>query len=414
MATDVTFSTMLNQYVTIELLEEEAMKRSWVLANVQRDDNWLGSDLIVPFRGNQASSVQFGALVGGTDIAQDGYVRGSITTQPELWGAMFFNAKDIVQHNKLSVQNFLKVLPDTIDQFMDYFAANVLAHSFLNGPSFAKVTDATNAATGIMVVDRIERFELSEKASLDDDDSVAVDVYVTAINTNTNSVTLSLTRGGGAANLSAYSVAQNAKFYFPGSQTAGMTSLKSALLPLSAGGSTTLYGQTKTAYPFLQAIAGDGSSITASNILDSIFDHYVVTQQKGKGMPTKVLMSYKNGGAILKLLEVGKGSFHQDPKSTKTSVYGWTEIDIYGPAGMLTVVMDRGMDDDWIGFLDVRPTVMKIYSNGFIRRQKNPDGNEFYTQRATTGYTYIVDQYFMGDFVLQRPSTCGVLHSISY
>lgn len=415
MATIRSFSTMLNEYLPNELLKEELLKRDYLLSNVEKDNSWKGGNLIVPFKAAGASSIAFGSLTGSTDIAEDSYVRGSITTQPEVWGSMVFNHRDLMEHDKISEQNFLKLLPDTVDDFLNYMKMAV-SLAMTNGTSFAKVTDATNAATGIMIVDRPERFQLGQKVTLDDDDSAAADYYVTAINMLTAAVTLSATRGGGAANVSAYSVAQNAKFYWDGSDDAGagLTSLKSSLLPATAGGSSTLYGQTKTAYPYLQAIAASGASITAANILDSIFDQYVVVRNRGKGDPSTVLMSYKHFGSILKLLETSKGAYHQNQGSTKVSVYGWTEVEIFGPAGKLKVVAVQEMDDDWIAFLDMRPSVMKIYSNGFFRKRMNPDGREYFESRATTGYTYIIDVCFFGDFVLQRPSYCGALYSISY
>lgn len=413
MATSRSFSAMLNEYLPNELLKEEMVKRDWMLNNVEKDNNWLGGTLVVPFKAAGASSISFGALTDSTDISEDNLQRGSITTQPEVWGSMLFNHRDLMEHNKLSEQNFLKILPDSVDDFLSQMKMAVSV-GLVNGTSFAKVTDATNAATGIMIVDHPERFSLGQKASLDDDDSSAVDVYVTAINMITAAVTLSATRGGAAYNASSYTVAQNAKFYHPGSQAAGLSSLKDALLPATAGGGSTLYGKTKTAYPYLQAIAADGSSITASNLLDSVFDHYVTVKNRGKGDPSSLLMSYKNLGTILKLLETSKGAYHQDQKGTSVSVYGWTEVSIFGPAGKLKVVAIQECDDSEIYFLDTRPSVMKIYSNGFFRKRANPDGREYFESRATTGYTYIVDVCFFGDLVVQRPSYCGALYSISY
>lgn len=410
MATTRTFSAMLNQYLPNELLKEEIVKRDWILSNAEMDSSWVGGDLIVPFKGAQASSVAFGSLTDSTDIAEDSFVRGSITTQPEVWGTMKFNHRDIMEHGKVSEQNFLKLLPDTVEDFTGYMKQCV-SLSFLNGSAFATVTDATNAATGIMIVDHPERFEIGQKSSLDDNDSVATTVYATAINMNTAAVTFSLTRGGSAANLGAYSVAQASVFYFDGSQTNGLTSLKSSLLSSANGGSSTLYGQTKTAYPYLQAINVSGASVNASNILDTIFDAFTTIRNRGKGNPNKVLCSYKHLGSIMKLLETGKGAFHADPKGTKVNVYGWTEITIFGVKGTLDVVAIQEIDNDWIGFLDMR--AIKIYSNGLFRKRMSPDGIEYFETRATTGYTYIVDVCFFGDLVLLRPSYCGILNAVA-
>lgn len=418
MGTTRSFSAMLNEYLPNELLKEEMVKRDWVLSNVEKDNAWKGGNLIVPFKAAGASSVAFGSLTSSTDIAEDSYVRGSVTTQPEVWGSMIFNHRDLMEHDKLSEQNFLKILPDAVDDFLSYVKM-VVSLSFTNGPHFAKLT-ADGTAGGAITVDRPERFVLGQKLYLQDDNTAAAAYYVTAITMDTGVITVSATRGGSAANVSAYTVSQNAKCYFDGSQTTAnqLSALKSMLLSSANGGGTTLYGQTKTAYPYLQAINVDGgatgSNINASNILDGIFDAYVTIKNRGKGDPSKVVMSYKNGGSILKLLETNKGAFHQDPKGTSVSVYGWTEVDILGPAGKLTVVMVQEVDDDYIMFLDTRPSVMKVYSNGFFKKRANPDGREFYEVRNTTGYQYIVDVCFFGDLILQRPSYCGILYGISY
>lgn len=414
MGTTRSFSAMLNEYLPNELLKEEMIKRDWILSNVEKDNGWKGGNLIVPFKAAGASSVAFGSLTASTDIGEDSYVRGTISSQPEVWGSMIFNHRDLMEHDKLSEQNFLKILPDAVDDFLSYVKMCV-SLSFTNGPHFAKLT-ADGDASGHITVDRPERLVLGQKITLKDDNTAAADYYITALVMDTAVATVSATRGGGAANVSAYTVAQNAKVYFDGSDESAnqLTALKLQLLSAANGGSSTLYGQTKATYPYLQAINVDGSSVSASNILDSIFDAYVTIKNRGKGDPSKVVMSYKNGGSILKLLETNKGAFHQDPKGTSVSVYGWTEVDILGPAGKLTVVMVQEVDDDYIMFLDTRPSVMKVYSNGFFKKRMNPDGREYFEVRNTTGYQYIVDVCFFGDLVLQRPSYCGILHSISY
>ena len=52
-----------------DLLKAEYLKRDWLLSHVQRDDGWKGGTLPVPFKGQQASSVSFGALTADTDVA---------------------------------------------------------------------------------------------------------------------------------------------------------------------------------------------------------------------------------------------------------------------------------------------------------------------------------------------------------
>lgn len=415
MATSRTFQDMLNEYLPNRLLREELVKRDYVLQRVEKDDKWKGGKLIVPFKGSGASSVKFGGLTASNDIAEDKYVRGSIDDYIEVWGSLIFNHRDLMEHNgKIPESTFLKLLPDVIEDFVEY-QKQVVSFQLTSGPHFAKVTDATNAATGIMIVDRIDRFVIGQKVSLDDDDSAAADYYVTAVNVNTSAVTLSATRGGAAANVSAYSVAQNAKFYHDGIATAADTfvSLKDALLSAANGGSANLHGVAKTSYPYLQAVNIDGSTITATNILDKIFDAYKDVKIKARGKANEVLMSFKHLGSAMKLAEVQKGGFKVAPNSMKATEYGWSTIEIMSVTGeMLKFVGIQEMDDDVIMFMDWKGITFR--SNGMFQKRKSPEGLEYFEVRNTTGYQYIVDSCLFGQLEVRKPGNCGIIHSISY
>lgn len=420
MATTRSFSAMLNEYLPNELMKEELLKRDYLLNKVQKDNNWLGGTLIVPFEGGVASSVKFGGLTSASDIAEYTYVRGQISTQPEMWGSLKFNQRDLYEHGKVSEQNFLQQLPGQIEQFMEY-SKQIASVNMLGSAYFSSVTDATDAATGVMVVDHIERFTIGQKVILQDNDTAHVDgstgeYYVTAINVNTSAVTLSATRGGGAANVSAYSVAQSARFYHDGvlsgsSVTNRFTSLRDSLLSAANGGTSTLFGQSKVAYPYLQAVNVSGASISATNILEKLFDAYTTVRSKARGKADTFLMSYKHLGSIMKAIETQKGGFKVTATSTKASLFGWTEIQITSVKGELTVVGIQEMDNDVIMMLDW--SALKFYSNGFFKKRVNPeDGSAFYETRDTTGYSYIVDICLFGDLVLLAPGRCGIIYSI--
>jgi hypothetical protein len=96
MATQRTFQDMLNEYLPNRLLREEMVKRDYVLNRAEKDNNWKGGKLIVPFKGAGASSVKFGGLTASNDIAQDEYVRGSIDDYVEVWGSLVFNHRKLV------------------------------------------------------------------------------------------------------------------------------------------------------------------------------------------------------------------------------------------------------------------------------------------------------------------------------
>lgn len=412
MATNRDFQTMLNQYLPLDLLQQEMIKRDYVLQKVQKDEGWKGGDLIVPFEGAHASSVEFGALAADTDVSKYVYVRGSITTQPEVWGTLLFNHRDLMEHDgSINEKTFLKILPNQVDAFLSYFKMVVSTH-LLTGYISKAQTANQDLANGVVGVDRVDRFSLGQKVVFDDDDSSPTTYYVINVNVYNETVTLSATRGGAAANVSAYTVAQNAKLYHPGAQSAGMTSLPSQLLSAANSGTANLFGQSKLAYDYLQAIQIDGSTVTAANILEKIFDGYTKRQRLAKsGKAAEVLMSFVNFGACLKLLEINKGMFNIVPNSRKVSNFGWDTIEIGSVSGQtLTLVAIQEMADEQIMYLDWDS--ITFYSNGMFKRRKAPDGKEYFELRATTGYAYILDHCLFGDLVCTAPWKNAIMHSI--
>ena len=360
--------------------------------------------------------MQYASLPGSTDIHEGSYIRGSVTDYQEIWGSMIFNEADLMQHGAISEQNLLKLLPDKIEGFIQHIK-EIASISMLGSDNFAEaLTDG--AADGTIKVDRVERFSIGKKVTLVDDNTAQADYYVTAVNLNTQYITLSATRGGAAASLTAFTTAQNAKFYYVGVLesdvvTNKFTSLKSALLSSTNGGSASLYGQTKTAYPYLQAINVDGSGVTQANILEQIFLAYGAVRQKARGKATKVVMSLKHWGSSLIALEAQKGGYKVLPNSMKATAYGWSEVQIMSFTGeILSFVGVQECDNDVIFFLDLGS--MKFYSNGFFKKRESPDGDNFFAVRNTTGYQYIVDVCCFGDLVVHRPGVNGILYGIDY
>jgi hypothetical protein len=411
MATNRTFSNMLNEYLPLELLQKEAFKRDWILSNVEHDESWLGGNLIVPFLGAIGSSVKFGSLTAANDIAEEVTVRGTVSAYKELHASMIFNETDLKQHGKLSEQTFLKILPDAISRHATHIRG-MMGLNLLNGGYIAKAS-ADGDVSGNITVANPERFEIGMKVQVVDGNTAAATGYVKTINMNTGVLNIVTARGGATpVDLSGYTVAQDATIYNDDQASNAFKSLKAQLLPASAGGDSAIWGVTKTAYPYTQAIAKSGSDITASNILQKIFDFYVELRTKAKGQPFNVVMSYKNFGSVLKVLEQQKGAFNVKPGSQKTNQFGWTEVEIGGFAGMLKLVAIQECDSDVIMFLDLKS--MKLYSNGGLQRRKSPDGISFFEVRNTSGFQYIVDHAFYGEFVVHAPCANGILHSISY
>jgi len=414
MATSRTFQDMLNQYLPNELLKEEFIKRDYIMTKVDKDDNWKGGALIVPFKAAGASSIAFGSLTAADDIAEDKYVRGSVDGHKEAWGSMIFNHRDLMEHDAISEQNFLKILPGAIDDFLAYMK-NVVSTNLLNGASFAKLTADSTANDGLITVNRPDRFQIGQKVLVDDDNSSPATGYVSTINMNTKVVLLVTARGGATPvdfSANPMTTAQNAKCYNDGAQSNSFSDLRSALLSATNGGSSSLYGVTKTAYPYLQAINLNGSDMTATNFLEKIFDKLVQARQFGKGNPSDALMSFTNLGYCMKIIEQSKGAFNVVPNSQKATQYGWMEIEVGSVTkGNFKLIGVQEADDDVVMFIDWR--ALKFHSNGFFKKRTAPDGKQFYEVRATTGYQYILDVCLYGDLVVNRPSYCAIIHSIS-
>jgi hypothetical protein len=417
MSTTRSFQEMLNEYLPNELLREEMIKRDFLLSKVEKDDSWKGGALIVPFKAAGASSVAFGSLSASNDIAEDKYVRGSVAGHKEVWGSMLFNHRDLMEHDMVSEQNFLKILPQAVEDFMDYMK-QVVSVNLMNGSHFAKTTAVSTANDGVVTVDHPDRLVIGQKVVTTASDASQVTSYVKSIDMNTKKAVLVTTRGGSTVvdfSAAGKDLASGEKLYNDGAigGTTAFSSLRDALLSAANGGSANLHGQSKAAYPYLQAINVLGSAITASNILQKIFEALTTIRQLGKGNPTDVIMSYKHLGSAMQVIETQKGSFNVTPGSQKATQYGWTEIEVGSVTkGGLKLVGVQEMDDDIIIFLDWR--ALKFHSNGFFQKRKSPDGKEYFETRATSGYQYIIDVCLFGELVVTRPSYCGIIYSISY
>lgn len=423
MSLDSNFSNMLNEYLPVEMLMSEIKKQDYVMSKAKMDKGAKGGNVIVPFEGQYASSVAFGALTDDTDIANYKYVRGSLAPTVELTGTMQFLDKDLRAHTgaRITEDSFLKIVPNQLQSFVSQVtcAASV---NMLNGPHVAKLT-VSGTVGGVAEVDRPERFTVDQKLVLDDDNSSPLTVYVTNVDVNggtllKGALTLSATRGGAAADVSAYTTGQNAKLFHPGAQASSYTSIKSQLLSAANGGPATLFGVTKTAWTHLQSTQVDGSTISTINILGKIFAAVARTQVLARQGATEVTMSLNNFGACLTNLETGggstayKGAYNVIPGSNKVSAYGWREVQIGSPAGdVIKLVGVLDMDNDWMWINSDWETVM-IYSNGGLVRLKSPDGIEYFTKRATTGLVYIVDHVFQGDIAVLAPYKHGIIFNV--
>jgi hypothetical protein len=488
-ATSAQFSAMLSQFAPNGLFKEEMIKRDYILSQIDKDDTWVsstgdssvptspgtgsavfGGPLMVRFKGAQASSQKMGSLTAQDQITQARYVLGQILVQPETWGSLIFNHKDLMVHGKVSELNFLNILDDNLEDFMDVMKNNI-STALLEGPAYCKVLAVVSRTvnnTGLVLVDRPDRLHIGQKVLINLPVAEAsagkgtqpIFAFIKSIDMNASSggqpaggVILASDIGfttpldftgvlqrqtADGTVLAGYSLlgdlpANTTKLYMDGTLQgdagvgAGVatvvinqfSNLKDLLFPfnVAAGtsigaGSATIYGVNKAAYPYTQAIYRTGSAITATNMVKQLFSGFTHTRRFGKGRPTDIIMSYNNLAVVMAIVEASKGAFNVVANSYKASQYGFTEVKIGSVTSQtLKFVGIQEMGDDWVAFIDWR--ALKFYSNGMFRKHKSPDGIEYFTTRSVQGYQYIVDIALFGDIVLERPSYCGVMGDIA-
>jgi hypothetical protein len=406
-----TFDEMLTEKLHPELLKNEIIKRTDILKKIEMDNSWKGGAYGIGFREAAAGSVQFDGYTDADDVAMGEYKRGEITEPQALTGTLKFHSKDLISHdtNKITEASFLKILPGAVNDFADEFRV-ILANNLLNGKVLAKGI-ANGNADGELVVDRIERFKVGMKVQVEDADTALAPYYVIKIN-KTNlfapKIVLSATRGGAAANLSAYTTASTGiKIYHPGAKAKGFLSIKEILSPEV----TALWGLNKADYSYLQPVALSGADITSANILDKMFDYVTENQIINGSDADEFWVSGRKFASILKLLEGEKKAFNVVPGSMKVSKFGWREIQIGSQSGLLiTIVSVPEMDDDVM--MLINPKHFKFASNGFIRQAVDPDGNKYTKVRTTSGFVFLLDYEVFGQLVCICPSKQLLVHSV--
>ena len=402
--TNQTFNSMIKKYMPYQLLNEEFKKRMFFWKKVKKDSGWEGGNLEVPLVQNEASSLNWGLLTDAADIAQANYTLGNLTSQPELWGSMIFNEKDLRRHKSME-KSYLKILPGKIEEFVSRMAERVSIQLLDDGSVSQATADGT--AGGQITVAKPFLFSVGEKVEVLDDDTAAVVGYVQSVDINTGILELDTTRPGGTdVDLSAYTVAANARVIVPEADSEGMTSLASQLLSPANGGSANIAGVSKASHPMLQARNISGSGFTASTFLNDTFDAMYDISARGRGNITEILVSYNNYRLMAAEIETSR----RYAKGESAAGYGFRSVRLIGPEGELTITALRDMPDDKMYFMDWSALKFFHPMNAFERKRIN--GEEFYVERLTTGYTYIVDVRFAGDLLVHQPSHCGIVHDI--
>lgn len=408
------FDNMLNEYLTLDLMKNEIEDRAAIYKALPKDNGWKGGTLPVPIQGTQASSIAYDKYTAEDDISFDEYLRGEVSGYKTLTYALAFRHKDIVEHNSIKKNSFLRVMTNQVENSMN-FLKNAMDINLMNGGWYDRAT-ADGTAAGVIAITSVQRFKIGQKLNVGA--SGATVGYVTAIDKSAKTITLSDARTGGSViDLSSIvTAAADNKIYLDGQFGKAFFSIREALLPASLSGSDTLHGIAKSTNPNLQSMMIDGSgAFTAASFIDDLFDAYTTVRTSGEavGRP-KAYMNWIHLAKVMKKLENAKVGFRVTEGSRQDSLYGVTEMELFSVAKgeKITVVGLPNMDTDFIAIADVEKN-FGWHSNGGIRKVETPDGDKFHTVRGTDGYKFICDYEVFGDLTAQGAGNCGVIHSIA-
>lgn len=418
MATTQSLTDLIKRYQPMDLFVEEMKKRNYVWSKCKKKSGWVrGATLVVPFEGGEYNSLSYGALTDTTDVGSMTAVQGTLAGPKELWGTMKFAEADLDATKSLEAA-FATLVPKKTSQFVERMTGRA-SIDMLNGfvasiKSVSPVNGTDNnddPVNGIVYIDHPEYLTIGERVNVDDDDSAVLTsaAYVVAIDYNTRLVTVQNARTGGTAvDLSIYTQGQNARIYTVGGATAGFTSLRSQLLSAANGGTSTQFGVTKATYPFLQSLNFNGASITAANILDVVNDFFFDVKALGKGNTTEILMSWKNWKNCAQSLQSQKRFMQGERKGGN----GYNSLSLMGPENDFMITAVREIADDTMFILDW--DVIQFHGDQFFERKRHLNGEEYFLERATSGYSYLQDIKLVGDIICVAPSYCGIVHSINY
>ena len=426
-----TFDQMLNEYLPYDLLMTEFKEHNWLLQNCNMKEGWLGSTLIIPYQSSYAASVKMGGLTDESQIDSATYIRGQVPGYKEVWASLVFNSRDLMEHDKVSEKNFLRILPDQIDQTLKFMKEQV-SISVLNTQEitvFTTVVNGDGSNPAVITVENPERVEIGQNVLLYDGTTETL-AWITTINRNNGELEIVDAFGGAGFTADiATAYGSGGSLYLPDTVNSGtnngFTSLLFQVLPEGyLGAPADVFGAVKTSSPFTQGLIydaadwengdtatgteGAGNRITdASDILAEVFNALAKARQRGSD-PDAFVMSYKHFSAILAALEYGaggrtRGSGAFKNVSSKVDYAGFSEVTVGSVMGSVKLVAIREMTDRII--LGMQTKKLDFHTNRGFKIQESPDGLKFYSVRNTTGYRYIVDYSFYGDFVYSCPYT---------
>jgi len=413
-----TFDSMINEYLPYDLLMREMQERNWLLKTANIKEGWLGGDMIIPYQSSYASSVKMGGLTNEDDIDTASYVRGKLTGYKECWATLSFHSRDLMEQDKISEQNFLKILPNQLDDTLN-FMKEIVSTAVLNTQEVTSLAAQPADAASTIKVYHPERLQIGQKIQVRLAANTAqVTVYVLNINMNNGDISVSDTRGGAPVTSIAWTTDGYDKgdfIYIPdtfndatSTNNNGFSSLLWQILPDGVlGAPATVFGQTKIDSPFTQGLYYDArAKITdATDILGELFNGFAKARQR-KAEIDCFIVSYKTFSAVLAALEygaggktLGSGAFKN--VGDKVDYAGFSEITVGSVLGSMKIVAVNEATDQLA--MGINTKCLDFHTNRGFQIQESPDGLKFYSIRTEQGYNYLVDYSFYGEFVYSQP-----------
>lgn len=407
MGTKVTtgLNEMLREYAPHTLIMDEFKRDNFVFNEFETDRSWKnGAAYQIPWELSSANDTQMGSLVDESVMGDIGtYKKAILTEQPEMWGSLKLLERDLTRYSDLR-QSFLKIFPEKLTQLTDHMKSNV-ATMVLRGGAICVAT-ANGTIGGVVKLDKPQFLSVGQRVLLKDNDQSVI-AYVKQIDMNKKEVLFAADRAGTVIDLSDFRVLEGAKVMIPGQDTETLSSLQTYLLPASLGGLDTIHGQPKLSSPLLQPMVLDGSGLTVSTILDKLYDYYFEIKELGKVKNAELWVPYHVFKACAKLAQASKRFID----GGKEAGYGFSKMKLIGMEGDMTLVAISDMPSDKIMLLD--KSCFKFVGDTFFDKKRllNTE-DEFWVQRKTTGYEYIVDICFRAEFVATKLSSSAIIHSI--
>lgn len=437
---------IINDKVKAEQMIYNQLQRDEFYKALSKKADWLGTSssgsdkrsIVVNFMAGGVGSVRMGGYADIANVQKAKPVKALVQSYKDLTMTLNFNEKDL-EDFELGSSEYEKAVMVSVAKQLEgqaQVAKNYLEDQFINGGVILNVTSIANASTGILVVDRPEKVNIGDNLQLAAATASSTKnkvIYVIGVNKNTKAVTFSTSQGGTATDISTYvgSSAAGTKIAVEGTVNSSgvidgaFDSVRNILLPYANGGAESYLGLVKTAYPFLQSVAVDGSGFSTSSLLQDLFEAWAgeiklkVKPFKGK-KTNAVHMSTNNYLKICEQFEYAKGSFRKNDATT-LKVFDGDAMTISNSqtGGELSFVCLDSMPDDIMYGLNMESWRFACNKELSYRKGIQPSGLMGYswfesrTAGDNGGYTHTLDGGTSGQIVCGSPESNFVIHSVN-